>query len=188
MDNENRWVSYIQLLYFFKSWSDWMTDVPDGILDEETEERYLHLIFQTKIKINHQMIVIRYLFSSSAIGIMKWIRILKRFRLLADISKIFIDQIIMIIFVIYSDEVWKIELGSFVLSFDQNVEFHIVVVIHLRNDVWMSDWNRYDVIIENFIWLHVADSMSNLSVWKVLVSIIRTSVKWIYRLWYLITR
>ena len=27
-----------------------MTDVPDAILDEETEERYLHLIFQTKNK------------------------------------------------------------------------------------------------------------------------------------------
>ena len=88
-------------------WSDWMTDVLNGILDAGTKERYLHLIFQTKIKINHQMIVIRYMFSSDTINIMKWIRILKRFRLPADISAVSIDEIIMNIFGIYSDEVYK---------------------------------------------------------------------------------
>ena len=72
----------------------------------------------------------------------------KSFQLRADISAISIDQTIMNIFVIYSDEVWKIELGSFVLSFDQNVEFLIDVVVQIGNDVWMSGWNRCAVMIE----------------------------------------
>ena len=83
-----------------------MTDASDEILGEGTKELYLYFILQTKIKINHEMVVIRYLFSSGTIGIMKWIRILKKsFPLLADISAISTDQIIMNIFVIYSDEV-----------------------------------------------------------------------------------
>ena len=48
-----------------------MTDASDGILDERTKERYLYFIFPIKIKINHQMIVIRYMFSSDTINIMK---------------------------------------------------------------------------------------------------------------------
>ena len=47
------------------------TDVPDGILDEGTKKLYTHLIFRTKLKINHNMIVVRFLFSSGTIGIMK---------------------------------------------------------------------------------------------------------------------
>ena len=45
-----------------------MTDVPDGILDEGTISKFDS---STKIKINHEMIMIRYLFSSSTIGTMK---------------------------------------------------------------------------------------------------------------------
>ena len=48
-----------------------MTDASGGILDEGTKEQYLHLIFRTKIMINHNMIVVRFLFSSDTINIMK---------------------------------------------------------------------------------------------------------------------
>ena len=75
VDNENHWVSYIQLLDFlYHGAIEWLTFWRKFL----TQERHLYFIFQTKIKINHEIVVIRYLFSSDTIDIMKCIRILKK--------------------------------------------------------------------------------------------------------------